>query len=80
MKKVEVQLEYISFFKGAARDYAADPKLSKEARRHFRKFKAKLDFFSAINQGRNAEVGKSDNNNNRAAMDGNKKNHRRYER
>ncbi|MBR5140464.1 MAG: hypothetical protein IKV16_05350, partial [Clostridia bacterium] len=54
-------------FKGAARDYAADPKLAREARRQLRQFKALFDSFSARNFGRNAEGGES-NGSYRASM------------
>ena len=66
-EKPTLSEKILSFFKGAARDYAADPKLAREARRQLRQFKALFDSFSARNFGRNAEGGES-NGSYRASM------------
>lgn len=66
-EKPTLSEKILSFFKGAARDYAADPKLAREARRQLKQFKALFDSFSARNFGRNAEGGES-NGSYRASM------------
>ena len=67
-EKPTLSEKILSFFKGAARDYAADPKLAREARRQLRQFKALFDSFSARNFGRNAEGGTEQQKNVRFAM------------
>ena len=66
-EKPTLSEKILSFFKGAARDYATDPALAREARRQLRQFKALFDSFSARNFGRNAEGGES-NGSYRASM------------
>ncbi len=56
-EKPTLKQKLISFFTKSAAYYSTDEKLSKEARRHFRKFKAMFDAFTARNYGRNAEAG-----------------------
>lgn len=67
-KKKTLKEKILSFFKGAARDYAGDAALSKEARKLLRSFKKMFDAFTARNYGRNAEEG----------IAGNKTDDRRY--
>jgi hypothetical protein len=56
-EKPTLKQKLLSFFTKSAAYYSTDEKLSKEARRHFRKFKAMFDAFTARNYGRNAETG-----------------------
>ena len=56
-EKPTLKQKILSFFAKSAEYYSTDEKLSKEARRHFRKFKAMFDAFTARNYGRNAETG-----------------------
>ncbi len=44
----------LSFFTEAARAYSKDAKLSREARRHYKSFKAMFDAFAERNKGRNS--------------------------
>ena len=67
-EKPTLKQKILSFFTKSAEYYSTDEKLSKEARRHFRKFKAMFDAFTARNYGRNAETG----------LAGDKKDGRRY--
>lgn len=67
-EKPTLKQKILSFFTKSAAYYSTDEKLSKEARRHFRKFKAMFDAFTARNYGRNAETG----------LAGDKKDGRRY--
>ena len=46
----------LDFFSDAARAYSKDAKLSREARRHYKRFKAMFDAFAEWNKGRNAET------------------------
>ena len=46
----------LDFFTDAARAYSKDAKLSREARRHYKRFKAMFDAFAEWNKGRNAET------------------------
>ena len=46
----------LDFFSEAARAYSKDAKLSREARRHYKRFKAMFDTFAEWNKGRNAET------------------------
>ena len=55
-EKPTLKQKILSFFTKSAAYYSTDEKLSKEARRHFRKFKAMFDAFTARNYGRNAEA------------------------
>ena len=55
-EKPTLKQKVLSFFKKSAAYYSTDEKLSKEARRHFKKFKTMFDSFAARNYGRNAEA------------------------
>ena len=44
----------LDFFTDAARAYSKDAKLSREARRHYKRFKAMFDAFAEWNKGRNS--------------------------
>lgn len=54
-KKKTLKEKILSFFKGAARDYAGDAALSKEARKFLRTFKKMFDAFAEKNQSVKAE-------------------------
>ena len=56
-EKQTLKQKILSFFTKSAAYYSTDEKLSKEARRHYKKFKAMFDAFTARNYGRNAETG-----------------------
>ena len=56
-EKPTLRQKILSFFKQSARDYSADEKLSREARRLLRDYKTLFDRFSARNRGRNVESG-----------------------
>ena len=56
-EKQTLKEKILSFFKGAAKDYAADPKLAREARKQLKAFTRLFDNFSGRNFGRNAESG-----------------------
>lgn len=66
-EKPTLKQKILSFFAKSAEYYSTDEKLSREARRHFKKFKAMFDAFAARNFGRNAEGGDS-NGSYRASM------------
>ena len=55
-KEPSLAKKILNFFTGAARAYSKDAKLSKEARRHYKRFKKMFDDFAKWNQGRNAET------------------------
>ncbi len=55
-KEPSLAKKIINFFTGAARAYSKDAKLSKEARRHYKRFKKLFDSFAERNKGRNAET------------------------
>ena len=46
----------LDFFSEAARAYSKDAKLSREARRHYKRFMAMFDAFAEWDKGRNAET------------------------
>ena len=54
-EKPTLKQKILSFFAKSAEYYSTDEKLSREARRHFKKFKAMFDSFAARNQVRSAE-------------------------
>lgn len=56
-EKQTLKEKILSFFKGAAKDYAADPKLAREARKQLKAFTRLFDNLSGRNFGRNAESG-----------------------
>ncbi len=56
-EKPTLKQKILSFFAKSAEYYSTDEKLSREARRHFKKFKAMFDSFAARNQARSAEAG-----------------------
>ena len=54
-EKPTLKQKILSFFAKSSEYYSTDEKLSREARRHFKKFKAMFDAFAARNQARSAE-------------------------
>lgn len=59
-KKKTLKEKILSFFKGAARDYAGDAALSKEARKFLRSFKKMFDAFAEKNQSVEKKINPSD--------------------
>ncbi len=55
-KEPSLAKKILNFFTGAARAYSKDAKLSREARRHYKRFKKLFDSFAERNKGRNAET------------------------
>lgn len=62
-KKKTLKEKILSFFKGAARDYAGDAALSKEARKFLRTFKKMFDAFAEKNQSVKVEKSEGVNGN-----------------
>lgn len=66
-EKPTLKEKILSFFKGAAKDYATDPKLAREARKQLKAFTKLFNNFSARNFGKNAESGEASSKVNRRA-------------